>query len=163
MAWFAETKSLPGVTGIGPPGAGGGACCDDLAPGIAPVGSQVDYPVGRGNDIKLVFDDHDRMAQIAQFAEDFKQVFDIGEVQAGGRLVEDIECPAGRGPAELGGQLDSLCFAPEERGARLAQAQVSEPDIVKHIKSLQHAGHSLKERSALIDTHGERVADRFCL
>ena len=43
--------------------------------------------------------------------EDLEQLLDIGEVEAGRGLVEQVQGPAGRPPAELGGQLDPLGLA----------------------------------------------------
>ena len=84
-------------------------------------------------------------------------------MQTGGRLVEDIKRPAGRGPAELGRQLDSLGFASRKRAARLTEGQISQPHVVKGIKSAQDARHRLKEPAALVDSHLEDIADRLSL
>ena len=38
-----------------------------------------------------MFDDHDGVALIAQLMQHVKQLLDIGKVQAGGRLVQNVE------------------------------------------------------------------------
>ena len=74
-----------------------------------------------------------------------------------------IERPAGRGPAELGGELDALGFAAGERRARLAERQVSQPDVVQRIEPSQDPRHGVEERAALVDAHLQHVADRLPL
>ncbi len=65
----------------------------DPAAGVAPLRSQVDHPVGRGNDVELVLDHHDGMSQIGQSVENLEQALDVGKVQARRRLVEDDRAP----------------------------------------------------------------------
>jgi hypothetical protein len=52
----------------------------------------------------------------------------ILEVQSGGRLVEDVERAAGLAP-QFAGQFDALRLAAGERGGRLPEVQVAQPDI----------------------------------
>ena len=51
---------------------------------------------------------------------------DVGEVEAAGRLVEDVDAAL---LAHVGGQLEPLALAAGQRGERLAEAQVAEPDV----------------------------------
>ena len=58
-----------------------------------------------------MLDDDGRVAAIDEALQDGKKLPDIVEVQAGGRLIEEIQRAAGVGARELGGELDTLRFA----------------------------------------------------
>ena len=64
---------------------------DDPAAGFAAVGAQVDHPVGRGDHVEVVLDDHDGVPRSARRWRIAEQAVDVGEMQARGRLVEDVE------------------------------------------------------------------------
>ena len=96
---------------------------DDAAALIAGFGAEVDDPVGRLDHVEIVLDDDDRVAQIDQAIEHVEQLADVVEVQAGGRLVEDVDGLAGVGPGQLGGQLDALGLAAGQRRRRLGRAR----------------------------------------
>ena len=64
---------------------------DDVAAGFAAFGPEVDDPVGRLDHVEVVLDHEHRVAQVDQPAEHGQQLLDVVEVQAGGRLVEDVE------------------------------------------------------------------------
>jgi hypothetical protein len=57
-----------------------------------------------------VFDHHHGVAVVAKAVQHIEQLLDIGEVQACGRLVEDIQGLAGVALGQLAGQLDPLGF-----------------------------------------------------
>src|SRR5689334_17792746 len=99
---------MPGVAFGGRGDGAGRAKGDDAAAGFAPFGAEVDEPVGGGDHVEVVLDDDDRVPQVGQPVEDDEQARDIGEMEAGGRLVEDVEGPAGCDSAELGGELHAL-------------------------------------------------------
>ncbi len=73
----------------------GGAGGDDFAASVAAFRAEVDDPVGGLDDVEVVFDDDDGVAAVAQPMQDFQQQFDVVEVQAGRRLVEQVQRPAG--------------------------------------------------------------------
>ena len=58
-----------------------------------------------------MLDNHNRVAFAFQTTYDFQQQGDVGEVQAGGGFVEDIERSAGVAFGEFGGEFDALGFA----------------------------------------------------
>ena len=66
--------------------------------------------------------------------EDLEQARDVVEVEAGGRLVEDVEGLAGRPLRELGRQLHALRLAAGERRRRLAEVDVAHPDVVQRLE-----------------------------
>ncbi len=58
-----------------------------------------------------MLDDHHGVALIHELVEHLQELLDVREVQAGRRLVEDVEGLAGRAPRELGGELHALRLA----------------------------------------------------
>ena len=68
---------------------------DDLAAAVAAFGAEVDDPVGGLDDVEIVLDDDDRVALVDQLVQHLEQLGDVVEVEAGGRLVEDVERAAG--------------------------------------------------------------------
>ena len=72
---------------------------------VAGAGTEVDDPVGVRHDRLVVLDDDDRLAGVDKPVEQAEQLLDVGEVEAGGRLVEDETCgarPIDDRPALLG-------------------------------------------------------------
>ena len=69
----------------------------------AALGTEVDDPVGRLDDVEVVLDHHDRVAVVAQPVQHGEQHLDVVEVQACRRLVEDVQraarCRASTAPA----------------------------------------------------------------
>ncbi len=59
---------------------------------------QLDQPVGRLDHVEVVLDDEDRVARVDEPMEDLEELLDIGEMEAGRRLVEDVQGPAGGPP-----------------------------------------------------------------
>ena len=88
----------------------------DEAALVARLGPQVDHPVGGLDHVQVVLDHHDRVAQIDQPVEHVQQLGQVVEVQAGGRLVQQVEGASGVGPGQLGGQFHPLGLAAGERG-----------------------------------------------
>src|SRR4051812_42101479 len=90
---------LQGLSGIGFFDAGnffGRSDCDDLAAAGAAFGAEVDDVVGGFDDVEVVFDDDDGVAGVDELLEDVEELVDVGEVEAGGRFVEDVDGLAGR-------------------------------------------------------------------
>ena len=106
----------------------------DVAAFVARLGAQVDHPVGRLDHVEVVLDHHDRVAQVDQPVEHVQQLGQVVEVQAGGRLVQQVERLAGVGPREFGGQLHPLGLAAGERRGRLAEREVVEPHVAERLQ-----------------------------
>ena len=68
---------------------------DDQAAVVALAGprAEVNDPVGVSHDRLVVLDDDDRFAGINEPVRPAEQLLDVGEVEAGGRLVEDVLTP----------------------------------------------------------------------
>jgi ABC-type lipopolysaccharide export system ATPase subunit len=104
---------------------------DDLAPGLAALGAQVDDPVRLLDHVEVVLDHDHRVTGVDESLERLEQLVDVGEMQPGRRLVENVERLARRDLAELGCELHPLCLAARQRRRRLAELDVVEADVVQ--------------------------------
>ena len=75
-----------------------------------------------------------RVARVDEPVQHLEQPLDVGEVQAGRRLVEDVERAPGRDLRQLGRELDALRLAARQRRRRLAEADVAEADVVERLQ-----------------------------
>ena len=73
------------------------------------------------------------LAGVDEPVEQAEQLLDVGQVEAGGRLVEDVDVAL---LGHLGGQLEPLPLAAGQRGERLAEAEVAEPDVGQPVEDL---------------------------
>jgi len=64
---------------------------DDSAAVVAGAGPEVDDPIGVRHDRLVVLDDDDRFAGVDESVEQAEQLLHVGEVEAAGRLVEDVD------------------------------------------------------------------------
>ena len=69
--------------------------------------------------------------QLVQHLEELRHVV---EVQAGGRLVEDVERAAGGAARQLLGELDALRLAARQRRRLLADMDVAEADAAQRLQ-----------------------------
>src|SRR2546425_9077826 len=81
---------------------------------VAALGSEIDDPVGGFDHVEVVLDDHDRVALIHELVQHVEQTLDVGEVQPGGRLVEDVQGASRRSTRQFGHKLHSLSFSRSE-------------------------------------------------
>ena len=84
--------------------------------------------VGRLDDLAVVLDQDQRVAQVAQVPQRPQQPGVVARVQADRRLVEHVE-HAGQSAADLAGQADPLALAAGERRRAAGQGQVVEADV----------------------------------
>ncbi|CVG16775.1 Uncharacterised protein [Serratia marcescens] len=92
-----------------------------------------------------------------------QQLLDIGEVQAGGRFVEDIQRLAGAALRQLARQLDALRLTAGERGGRLAEADVGQPDIHQGLQLARQRRHRVEELARFFDGHLQHFVDALAL
>src|SRR2546426_1096759 len=112
-----------------------GSLRDDAPARVAGTRSHFDHPVGPLDDVEMVLDHEHRVAGVDEAVEHAAQRPDVVEVQAGRRLVEEGElAPRAGFPArerQLAGDLQALRLAARERGRRLAEPQVAQPDLLQ--------------------------------
>src|SRR5690606_28150444 len=68
-----------------------GAGDDEFAAAVAAFGAEVEDPVGGLDHLQIVLDDDHGVALVDELVEDFEELGDVVEVEAGGGLVEDVE------------------------------------------------------------------------
>ena len=76
--------------GTGGDEVGGCALEDDPAAVVAGTGAEVDDPVGMRYDRPVVRDNDDRLASVDEPVQQGQQLFHVGEVPAGGRLIKHV-------------------------------------------------------------------------
>jgi hypothetical protein len=82
---------LAGEGGTGGDEVRGCALEDDPAAVVAGARAEIDDPVGVRHDRLVMRGDDDRLAGVDEPVEQAEQLLDVGEVEAGGRLVEDVD------------------------------------------------------------------------
>ena len=137
---------------------------DDHAALVPALGAHVDDAVRGLDDVEVVLDDHDASCPASTSrCSTCEQALDVGEVQAGRRLVEDVERPARRDLRELGRELDALRLAARQRRRGLPEADVAEADVVERLQPAADLRDVLEELDGLLDRHVEHVGDRLAL
>ena len=108
---------------------------EELAAQLARAGAQIEQMVGGAENVGVVLDDDDGVAQVAQLFKNADQAGGVAGVQADGRLVEDIE-RAHQLRAERGGELNALRLAAGERGGEAVEGEVLQADRVEKAEAL---------------------------
>src|SRR5688572_8385234 len=73
--------------------------------------AQVDDVVSGLDDVQVVFDHNQSVSRIHETLENREQLFYVGEVKSGSRLIEDVERISGSALRKFPCQFDALCFA----------------------------------------------------
>ncbi len=108
---------------------------EKLAAELAGAGAEVQQVIGGTDDVGIVLDDEDGVAEVAQGVQDADELGGVAGVEADGWLVEYVEC-ADEAAAERGGELDALRFAAGERGGEAVEGEVVEADLVEEVDAL---------------------------
>jgi hypothetical protein len=142
---------------------------DDAPAACSGLGTQVDDPVGFGHHVEVVLD-HDRgVAGRHQPVQHVQELLDVRHVQSDRGLIEHVEGLAGRRLharqlvvahlGELRDQLDALCLAARERGARLSEREVAEAHVLQQLERAVHARVGREEADRIVDVHRQHIAD----
>ena len=94
----------------------------------------VDQVIGRPDGFLVMFDDDDRVADIAQMTQGFEQTRVIALMQADRGLIQHVK-NAGQAGANLRRQTDALAFTAGQRARRARQGQIIKPDIVQETET----------------------------
>src|SRR5207244_3755539 len=139
------------------------AGADDSPAAGAAFRPQVDQPVGGLEDVQIVLNDDYGVPGINESMPDMQQLLDVVEVQAGGRLVENVEGLTGAAFAQLAGQLDSLGLPTGQRRRRLAELDVIQPHVVQRLQHRPDLGYVREMIQGLLHVHLQDFMDIFAL
>ena len=149
-------------------GAGGDllgcACHDQRAPLVAGFWADVENPVGRLDDIKVVLDDQQAVAFPDQTVEGLQQHRNVVDVEAGRGLVKDEKGTARFLSGESGGQFQALGFAAAQDIEGLAEFEIVQTDLGEDAQGTGdrlRLGSSCEELDRLAGGHFEHVVDRL--
>ena len=134
---------------------------DDPAAAYAAFRAEVDDPIGRLDDFGVVLDDQYRVARLDEIVQHLQEQLDVGEVQPGRWLVQQIKRAAGAFLHEFASELDSLRLAAGKRRRRLAEFDVIETHFVQRAKLVGHGGDVLEMGQRLLHVHLQHFGDRL--
>src|SRR2546429_280683 len=162
-----RSRDVPEVASRGRIGAAGdvlrGSLRDDPPARVAGTRSHFDHPVGPLDDVEMVLDHEHGVAGVDEAVEHAAQRPDVVEVQAGRRLVEDVELAPGAGfsarERQLAGDLQALRLAAPERGRRLAQPPGTQPDPLQGPQGAGQPRLAVKPPQRLIHGPFEPLVD----
>src|SRR6267143_501196 len=123
--------------------------------------AEVDDVIGGLEYVEVVLDDDHGIPGIDQAMQNIQQPLDVGEVQASGRFIEDIEGLARVTPAEFFGELDPLRLATRQLGRRLSKPDIAKADLTERLQLALDLRDAVEKRGRLLDAHVEHVGDRF--
>ncbi len=129
----------------------------------AGFGADVDDPIGGFDDVEVVLDHDDRVAQVDEPIEHFEQFGEVVEVQTGRRFVEQVQRLAGVGPGELGGEFHALRFAARKGRRALAEREVIEAHVAQRLQNAANLGNVGEQLDGLAARHVEHVGDAFAV
>src|ERR1043166_2109672 len=132
---------------------------DDAAALRAAFGAEVYDVVGALYHVEVVLDDDDGVAQRDEALQNVEQLVHVGEVEAGGRLVEDVDGAARGALREFARELDALGLAARKRCGRLAELDVAEADIQSSLDLLLDLRDVFENGQRLFDRGVEEFGD----
>src|SRR5207245_11599935 len=110
-----------------------GPSAHDLAATFATFRSQIDNPVRAFDHLQIVFNHDHRITRVAQLHQYLQEFLNVGEMQSGGRLIENVE----RAPSclfrKLSREFYALGFSAGESRACLAKSKVTQTYIQQRV------------------------------
>ena len=137
----------------------GGSRGNDRSAAVPSLGAEVDDVVGTFDHVKIVLDDDNGVACIAQALQYLKELGNIGSVQSCGGLVQNVDGSARCTLRKLGCQLDALRLTAGDGGGRLTDLDLSETDVIERLKLATDGGDAVKEAHALLYRHVQDLKD----
>ena len=110
-----------------------------------------------------MLDDDDGVARLHQLVQHLQQQINVGEMQAGGGLVQDVERATSVSARQLQGQFHALRLAATQGGGRLAQSDVTQAHFHQGLQLACQVGHRAKKRQGVFHRHVQYVRDVFAL
>jgi len=106
-----------------------------LASEFACSWAKIEEVVGGADDVGVVLDDEDGVAEVAEGVHDADELGGVSGVEADAGFVEDVECSdeaAAKGRSEL----NALRFTAGERGGETVEGEVFEADLLEEMDAL---------------------------
>ena len=110
-----------------------------------------------------MLDDEHGVAGFDKSMQHLEQHLNVGEVEARGRLVEQIKSASSAFLDQLPSELDPLGLAAGERGRSLAELEIIEADVVQGLQLVPHVGNVFEQRERLLHIHLEDLRDAHAL
>jgi hypothetical protein len=136
---------------------------DEASSGGATGGAEFDDPVGRGDDIEVMFDDDDGGAFLDELIQDIEEASDIEGVEACCGFIEDEEGARGGRSGQLRRELDALSFTPGEGERGASEGEIAQANVLEGVQSRGDGGYGVKERESLVHAELEDLGDRQAL
>ena len=109
----------------------------DLAATFAGAGPEVQQPVRRQHDLRIVLDHHQRIAGIAQPVHHLRHALHVARMQADRRLIEHEQRVHQRG-AQRRSQIDPLDFTARQRARLAIEREIPQPHFAQVRKARAH-------------------------
>ena len=119
------------------------------SPRFARAGPEIDQVIGSLDDLAVVLDQDQRVAQVTQMPQRPEQPAVVARVQPNRRLVEHVQ-NAGQSAADLAGQANPLALAAGKRRRAAGQAQVIEADVDQERQPVAHLAQQVARDVLLV-------------
>src|SRR4051812_46598485 len=106
-----------------------------------------------------MLDDDQRVANLDECVEAVHQLYYVGKVKSGGRLIEHEQGAAVPLGGQAGGKLEPLGFAAGERGCRLAETDIIEADVEQKLQFCLNFSLAAEECECLAGRHVEHLGN----
>lgn len=104
-----------------------------MAAAFAAFGAEVDDVVCSTDDVEVVLNDEDAVAEVYEPAEGTHEYGDVAGVEAGGGLIEDEERVLLMLHGDVVGELETLVLASGEGGGVLAEGDIAQADLPERL------------------------------
>ena len=108
-----------------------------------------------------MLNDNHRIALVHQTVQHVHQYPDVFEVQACGRLVQNIHGLACIAFRKFSGELHTLAFASRQGGGRLPQLDIAQPYFLQHLNLIQNLWHVFEKLYRTVDGHIQHIGNRL--
>ncbi len=129
------------------------------AAGRASLRPEIDDVIRGPDDVEVVLDHDHGVALVDELVEHVEQLARIFKMQAGCRLIEDVERAAGAPPRQLARQLHTLRLPAAQRRRRLPELDIAEPHVLQRAELGGNRRDVLEQRERLVHGQVEHLGD----
>ena len=104
-----------------------------------------------------MLNDHHGIPAIRKSVKNFHQLMHVRKMKSRGRFIQNIYCFPCAAPAQLRGQLNSLCFSPRKCGGRLPKLHISQTHIIEGLDFPANGRQVLKKGKGLLHRHIQHI------